>query len=126
MPNLAKFAKPGETIILECIIDTNLTMIWSYLKNIKTEETTLTEDTYVNPKYITKFNLIGKRYRGEYFLKIINVTSKDEGKYSCYQQGQTISIVQVDLHLEGIYHCILHISDPRIRIELNPSHIFYV
>ncbi|CAC5367412.1 unnamed protein product [Mytilus coruscus] len=100
LQNLAKFVKPGETIVLECITDKNATMIWSYLKTIKSAEITLTEDTFVNPIYIAKVNLTGNRYLGEYFLKIINVSSQDEGKYGCYQRGHEFSIVQVNLHIE--------------------------
>ncbi|CAC5418999.1 unnamed protein product [Mytilus coruscus] len=75
-------------------------MIWSYLKTIKSAEITLTDDTIVNPIYKAKVNLTGNRYLGEYFLKIINVSSQDEGNYRCYQRGHEISIVQVNLHIE--------------------------
>lgn len=83
-------------------------MGWSYLGNIKNDGLTLAVDNVINPDYRNKIELTGNRSLGDYHLKIKEVSSKDAGKYRCYQQGKTTKVqLIITLQIGGIFHFVL-------------------
>lgn len=77
-----------------------------FRRNINYEHITLTHSLAVNPNYKDKLKWTFKGSVGEYCLNIINVSSQDEGFYSCFSPGQMISNLQFELSIEGIFHFV--------------------
>lgn len=61
------------------------------------------ESLAVNPEYKDKVNLTLIGSAGDYCLKLINMSSHDEGIYSCYTPANTF-ILEFNLCIEGIFY----------------------
>ncbi|XP_071818418.1 uncharacterized protein [Apostichopus japonicus] len=103
--------KSGETITLECAVTSEQTcnVLW-YRPNIQTyisDGTSILR--WVRENQPNKFSVVGNATRGEYFLRISNVTVEDAGKYqcSCGSVSKRMELKVVQPPLSGYPQCTI-------------------
>lgn len=86
MTNETIYVSEGMSAVLKCQVDLNSTVSWNG-PNGNYGSIKYAEGPDINPYlyYEGQLKIVGNILNGEYFMKITNVSKREDGLYTCFQ-----------------------------------------